>query len=215
MNATRRPVAATGGCAVVVVAHPCPDSYCHSLARAAVEGLQARGATVELIDLYALGFRAAMSADEHRRYLDGVAPDDPLAAHHGDLVRAADELVFVYPTWWSGLPAILKGWLERVLVAGVAFDLDPATRRVRPALGSLRRITGISTYGSPRTYIRLINDNGRRTLTRALALICSPRPRRRWLALYSIDTSTDEQRQRFLAQVRQQLSDGAVERGAA
>lgn len=201
-----------GGRALVVVAHPCPDSYCHALAQAAVEGLIARGATVDLVDLYAVGFRAAMTAEEHRHYLDGVAPEDPLAALHGDLVRAADELVLVYPTWWSGLPAILKGWLERVMVAGVAFDLDPVTRRVRPRLGSLRRITGISTYGSPRSYIRLINDNGRRTLLRALVLICSPRPRRRWLALYSIDTATDEQRREFLERVRRQLGDAGIDR---
>ena len=45
-------------------------------------------------------------------------------------------LVFVYPTWWSGLPAILKGWLERVMVPGVGFVFDEQTGKVRPGLRS-------------------------------------------------------------------------------
>jgi hypothetical protein len=69
-------------------------------------------------------------------------------------------LVFVYPTWWSGLPAILKGWLERVLVPGVGFVLDERTNKVRPGLGQVRHLVGISTYGSPRSYVRSSTTTG-------------------------------------------------------
>ena len=53
--------------------------------------------------------------------------------------------MFVYPTWWSGLPAILKGWLERVMVPGVGFTFDSRTGKVKPGLTHVRRIVGIST----------------------------------------------------------------------
>jgi NAD(P)H dehydrogenase (quinone) len=114
--------------------------------------------------------------------------------------------VFVYPTWWSSLPAILKGWLERVMVPGVSFRFDERTGKVRPALGNVRTIVGISTYGSRRSYVRLMNDNGRRILTRALRVSCGIRTRTRWLGLYAIDTATESRRAEFAAHVEQAMA---------
>src|SRR6187431_2213892 len=156
----------------VVVAHPSADSYCHHLASRAVTGLLAAGHDVELLDLYDDGFRVAMSAEERDAYHGETPICDPLVARYADVVQRAGALVFVYPTWWSSLPAILKGWLERVMVPGVSFRFDERTGKVKPALGNVRTIVGISTYGSPRTYVWLTNDNGRRILTRALRMSC-------------------------------------------
>ena len=141
---------------VVVLAHPCSDSFNHALAATAVEALTGAGHHVDLLDLYALGVSAALSADERRAYHGDQPILDPVLATHADLLRTAEALVFVYPTWWSTLPAILKGWLERVMVPGLAFVFDDQ-HKVRPGLTHVRRIVGISTYGSPRTYVRLIN----------------------------------------------------------
>ncbi len=118
---------------------------------------------------------------------------------------AAEILAFVYPTWWSGLPAILKGWLERVMVPGVGFVFD-ARGRVRPGLPQVRRLIGISTYGSPRTYVRLVNDNGRRTITRALRMSCGWRAKPMWLGLYGIDSSTVDERREFLDRVERAMA---------
>ena len=61
---------------------------------------------------------------------------------HARLVKQADALVFVYPTWCWGLPAIMKGWIERVLVTGVAFRLDERSGRIKANLRHVRRIVG-------------------------------------------------------------------------
>jgi NAD(P)H dehydrogenase (quinone) len=193
--------------ALVVVAHPSTDSFCHVLADRAVSGLTAAGHEVTVLDLCALGVRPEMSADERHAYHGEQPILDPLIADHADLVRRAQILAFVYPTWWSGLPAILKGWLERVMVPGVGFEIDERTNKVRPALRQVRHIIGISTYGSPRSYVRLVNDNGRRVITRALRMSCGFRARTRWFALYSIDTSTAGRRTEFLDHVEQQMAD--------
>lgn len=192
--------------ALVVVAHPLTDSFCHALAARAVAGLEAAGHDVTVLDLYADGFRAAMSAEERRAYHGDEPVLDPMVARHADAVLAAELLVFVYPTWWSGLPAILKGWLERVMVPGVGFRFDERTGRVRPGLGHVRHLVGISTYGSPRLYVRLMNDNGRRTITRALRMSCGFRVRSRWHGLYAIDTSTAAERVRFAARVEADMA---------
>lgn len=189
---------------VVVLAHPNDDSFNHALAARATAGLEAAGHQVHVLDLYALGVRAAMSAEEHAAYHSDDPVLDPLVAEHAALVKAADALVFIYPTWWSSMPAVLKGWLERVMVPGVAFVFDDKGK-VRPGLSNVRHIVGVSTYGSPRAYVKFVNDNGRRTLTRALRLNTGLRTRRSWLGLYAIDTATAEQREKFLARVEHKM----------
>ncbi len=191
--------------AVVVVAHPKHDSFTHAVAGAARDGLIAGGHTVTTLDLYAAGFSAAMSAEERLAYHSGQPIIDDLVRRHADAVLGADALVFVYPTWWSSMPAMLKGWLERVMVEGVSFRFDDR-HRVRPALGSIRRIVGISTYGSPRLYVRAINDNGRRILTRALRLSTGWRTRTTWRARYKMDSTTPAKRQAFLGKVRSTMA---------
>lgn len=190
--------------ALVVSAHPCDDSYTAALAATAAEQLAAGGHEVTLLDLYAIGFDATMGPDELADYAARRPPTDEVVRAHGELVGAAEILVFVYPTWWSGLPAILKGWLDRVLVPGVAFDFDAADK-VRPHLRGVRYIVGVSTYGSPWSYVKLMTDGGRRMLTRALRLCCASRPRVRWMGLYAMENKGLDDRKAFLDRVGHQL----------
>ncbi len=191
---------------LLVLAHPCPDSFNHACATAAITGLERAGHTVELIDLYADRFVAAMSLDERLAYETDTPILDSQIDDHAARLKRAEALVFVYPTWWSGLPAILKGWLERVMVPGVSFEFDPVTGKVRPALQHVRRLIGVSTYGSPRRNVLLINDNGRRIITRALRMSCGWRTRTTWLGLYAMDTSTEADRRAFLDRIETRMA---------
>lgn len=184
---------------VLVHCHPVEGSFSSALRDAAERGLRAAGHDVTVLDLSAESFRCVMTRAEWEAYMAGgdEVPDDVM--QHVEAIRAAETLVFTYPTWWSGLPAQLKGWLERVMLPGVAFTMEDD--RIRPALTHLRRIIVISTYGSPWLYVKAVNDNGRRTLTRALRAATGWRARCRHIGLYAMDTSTDEQRRRFIARV--------------
>lgn len=190
---------------VVIVAHPDSNSFTSCVAGTAIAALEGNGHNVECINLYEQRFGAAMSAREREAYHSDTPILDPQVQHSADAVQSCDVLVFVYPTWWSSLPAIMKGWLERVMVPGVGFVLDEH-HRLRPGLGNVRHIVGISTYGSPRRYVKLINDNGRRTIMRALRLSTGWRTRTKWLAMYSIDASTAAQRAAFLGRVQSSLA---------
>ena len=138
--------------------------------------------------------------EEHAAYHSATPVTNPQTLAHIELVRKCTALVFVYPTWWSAQPAILKGWLERVMVPGVAFGFD-ARNKVVPALTGVKRIVVVSTYGSPRPYVALVNDNGRRILSRALRMSCGWRTRVTALRLFSMDTQDDAGRERHLRRI--------------
>lgn len=196
---------------LVVCAHPGADSFNRAITDAVERGLARAGHDSTTLDLYALGFTAAMTPDEHLAY-QAWAPGsaeppilDPMVAEHAELVRSARTIVFVYPTWWSQPPAILKGWLERVLVPGVAFTFD-ARGKVQPGMQHVKRVVGISTYGAPWTYVKLLHDGGRRMITRALRLNCGLRTATTWLGLYSMDNAGSEERKAFLDRVEHRMA---------
>ncbi len=189
---------------VVVFAHPSADSFGQAICSTAVNALESSGHNVSLLALYQSHFAAAMSREEWLAYHDENRALDADVSGHGALVRNADALVFIYPTWWSGLPSIMKGWFERVLISGVAFHFNKKDK-VRPSLKQVQHLIGISTYGSPRTYIALMNDNGRRIITRALRGCTGLRTKRTWLGMYNMGNSTSEQRDAFLQRVHKTL----------
>ena len=190
--------------ALVVLSHPSGQSFTRAACDAAVRGLTSAGHDVTLLDLYQMRFQPAMSLIEREAYHGDEPAVDPLVIQSVAAVRQAEILVFVYPTWWSGLPAMLKGWLEKTMLPGVAFVFDD-DHRVRPGLGNIRRIVGISCYGSPRWTVRAVNDNGRRTLLRALRLNTGFRTRTSWIPFYASDSASSERRASFLQRVERRM----------
>lgn len=105
----------------LILAHPDPGSLNHALARSAVEALEELGHDVRFHDLYAEGFDPRLTAAEigtHRS-------DDPLIERHADELVRSDGLLIVHPNWFDLPPAVLKGWVDRVVREGTAFERGP------------------------------------------------------------------------------------------
>ncbi|MEV6957816.1 NAD(P)H-dependent oxidoreductase [Streptomyces sp. NPDC051207] len=108
------------------LAHPRPGSFNHALFDTVVTELRGRGCQVLAHDLCAEGFPPVLSADETQTVREaGRAGDEQVALHRAE-VAALDALVFVHPNWWGMPPAVLTGWVQRVLVPGVAYKLGTA-----------------------------------------------------------------------------------------
>jgi len=123
-----------------------------------------------------------------------------------EALRWAEGWVVVYPTWMYGPPAILKGWLDRVMLPGVAFGLGGhALRPIGGRLDNIRHFEGITTSGSPWWWLRVIGDPGRSLFMRGLRPLFARRCRARWLQLHSMNYATREQRHRFLTKVQKRL----------
>ena len=190
---------------LLVYSHPCEESYGAALRDRAVESLKQAGHSVDLLDLYAEGFNPVLDADERRGYHTPGENEKPIADHLARL-RKAEGLIFVYPTWWYGLPAMLKGWLDRVLVPGVAFLMpDRANATIRPGLRNIERLGVFTTCGASFWLTRFVGAPGRRTLLRGVGLLCAPRCRKTFAAHYLMDSSTDASRARHLARVGRKI----------
>ncbi|MEM9037100.1 MAG: NAD(P)H-dependent oxidoreductase [Actinomycetota bacterium] len=186
---------------LVVHAHPGPDSLSAALRDAAIVGLERAGHEVIRHDLVADGFVAAMSAEERVAYHDPHPPPEPIAARYAADVQEVEAMAFVFPTWWFGPPAVLKGWFDRVLVHGVGFDLDDG--KLSSRLRHVRRVAGVTTTGSPGWVIRLSGDGGRRTVNRTLRLMCNPRCRTSWYALHGIEQRDRAECEAFVRRVEE------------
>jgi NAD(P)H dehydrogenase (quinone) len=104
----------------VILAHPRPGSFNHAIAAVAAATLRGSGHTVTVHDLYAEQFDPLLPCDEMPRY----APLPPEIGMHCAEIAAAEGIVFVHPDWWGMPPAMLKGWIDRVLRPGVAYRFD-------------------------------------------------------------------------------------------
>lgn len=188
---------------LVVYCHPLPESFGAALRDAALSVLSERGWEVRLVDLYAEGFDPVLSADERRNMEH--APTDPRLAPHIDNLKWAQAILFVYPTWWYGLPAMLKGWMDRVLWTDVAFTLPPDGHIVS-LLQHITRIGVITTCGAQWWLSFLIGQPGRKTLLRGLWALCGRRARTMFMVHYNMDSSTPESRARFLEKVKARVA---------
>lgn len=187
---------------VVVARSGQTDMVAESL-RSVRAGLSAH--QTDVIDLDADGFDPFMSADERAAYFTDDPVRDPLVARYGEMVNRADALVFVYHSTWCGLPSITKGWLEKVMVPGVAFGFD-AQGTIEPRLRHVRRLAGVVTYDDTHAQLRRTTDGGRRTVLRALRASTGLRTRASWYGLYALPRTSGSQREQFLARVSQGFS---------
>ncbi len=166
--------------------------------------LQRDGHDVEVIDLVESSFQPVMTAAERRAYLTDEPISDPLVRHYADLTSRADLLIFVYRSHLATMPAAIKGWLEKVMVPGVAFTFDDKGK-LKPALTQVKRVIGISAYEDGWWTVRRQVDAGRRTITRSLRLNTGWRTRTQWIGLYRAQRVTSEQRSAFLARIEHRL----------
>lgn len=104
----------------VILGHPYKKSFNHAIARAVTTSLEACGHTVFFHDLYEEGFDPVLTGFE----LAAGKPKDALTKRHCGEIKEADGIVVIHPNWWGQPPALLKGWVDRVLRQGTAYLFD-------------------------------------------------------------------------------------------
>lgn len=180
---------------LVVIGHPRPGSFNHAIAATVVEELKRAGHEVIYHDLYAEGFDPILPGAE-------IPKDASLAravTDHIQDVAAADGLVVVHPNWWGQPPAMLKGWVDRVLRQGTAYDFGP-----QGVIGLLKgkRALVLTTSNTPRDdELRLYGDPLENLWKNCIFKFCGLTDFRR-RNFEPVVLSTPEQRAEWLAEVR-------------
>ncbi|MEW5420601.1 NAD(P)H-dependent oxidoreductase [Amorphus sp. 3PC139-8] len=190
---------------LVVYAHPCPESFNAAVKDKVVTTLEAAGHLVRVADLYAEGFQPAMDAAERRRYHD-AGENEHGVTREIERIKWAQALVFVYPTWWFGLPAMLKGWLDRSFVPHMAFAMPPESESLSGKLDHIRVVGVVTTCGANWMVSKLMGEPGRKMLVRGIRGLCARQCRTFYCALYKMDTVSEGERRRYLNEIARTLT---------
>lgn len=157
---------------LVILGHPNPDSYCAALARTYADSARQAGAHVDLLDLSTLHFDPHLHGGYH-----AGQPLEPDLQRAQQLISQADHLCLVTPTWWSSMPALLKGFIDRVFLPGFAFRYRPGRMLPEQLLRGRSARVIVSTDTPPLLLRTLLGDPTLRSLSQGVLAFCGYRVR--------------------------------------
>ena len=189
----------------LILGHPRTDSFCHAIAATAAEALRGNGHAVSFHDLQAEGFDPVMAAEESRTRVSA----DALVERHCAELAAAEGLIVVHPNWWGHPPAVLVGWIDRVIRPGVAYDLAVGEDGARTRHVGLLKVRTALVFNTADTTPEAEQSKFGDTLgvlwkTYIAGLGGIPDMRRRSFGV--MGTSTPEMRSAWLEEVRDTVS---------
>lgn len=192
---------------LVVYAHPVPTSFNAAIFETVKKSLTKAGHTLRVVDLYEENFQPVLTREEREAYLDNTELLTERVRDHVDNLHWAEGLVFVFPTWYYGPPAILKGWLERVWLPGVTFEV--ATKKgskTTSKISHIKRLVVVTTSGSPAWWLAVIGNPGKRLFLRGLRILFNRRCKSTWLQLHEMNVVCQEEREKFLRKVELKMA---------
>ena len=130
---------------LVVYSHPNPKSFNHAILETVTETLKAKGHEVVVRDLYAVGFDPVLKAADFEGIQSGNLPQDIKAEQ--EHIAWADVMTVIHPVWWTGLPAMFKGYIDRVFCYGFAYSFDD--NGLVPQLKG-KKVMIVNTQGTPK-----------------------------------------------------------------
>ncbi|APU70636.1 NAD(P)H dehydrogenase [Companilactobacillus crustorum] len=180
----------------IIYAHPFPGSFNHEILNRLSNSFSKNDEEFELIDLYSDGFDPILSKKDLATYSQGKI-DDKLVKKYQRKIACSDELVFIFPIWWHNLPAMLKGFFDKTMLNGFAYDESNGWQGL---LTYIKRATVITT--STVTKEHLENNCGNPIqnvfIDRTLVDLGIDQKTVHWIHFGKVNTTTDEDREQFL-----------------
>ncbi len=185
---------------LVILSHPYEKSYSAALAKAVVDGSVASGKEVDFLYLDKEGFNPVMTGKELLAWRSGQAVD-PKVFEYQNRIKQADHLVFVFPIWWEVMPALLKGFIDKVFIKDFAYVQIPGKLRWETRLPQMRQVTMLTCMSTPPLLYRLIFGNAiHRALFRGTFMKIGVK-KRKWFKFHISPKISDEKRQLWLKNV--------------
>ncbi len=177
--------------AMVTIAHPWPRSFNFAVLGRVVEALQTAGHETDVLDLYRDGFDPTLSEAELAGYAQGRILD-PKVLDYQERIRRAEHVIYIFPIWWEGMPALLKGFFDKVFTPGFAFTEEDFS----PLLTHIQSGTVITTMGAPKAQYTDIE----KAFLQGTLGVCGVQ-RTHWLNFTDIPNSSQQQRRTWMDEV--------------
>lgn len=191
---------------VIVFNHPYEGSFCNAILQAVTNGLNKGSHQIDLIHLDKDKFNPVMTAGDLKGFRD-KKPIDPKVIEYSDKIKNADHLVFIFPIWWELMPAMTKGFVDKVIFPGVAYDYtNKENTRMKPLWDNLKGVTMITTMNTPNWLYWLLFGNA---IKKAMILETFWKigfKNRKWISFNQVKMVTQEKRQQWLSQIEHKFS---------
>jgi putative NADPH-quinone reductase len=191
---------------VIVFNHPYEGSFCNAILASVEQGLQRANHEVDVINLDKEGFNPVMTSQDLRAFKDKM-PIDPKVLEYKHRLEQADHIVFIFPIWWELMPAMMKGFIDKVIFPGVAFDYkNDSNTRMKPLLTQVKGLSFITTMNTPRILYRLIFGNA---IQKALMIGTFWKlgyKNRKWISFNMVKSVSEEKRKMWLNRVENVFS---------
>lgn len=143
---------------LIVYNHPYSGSFNHVLLEAVIAGAKKAGHEVDVIDLDQDHFDPVMTGKDLLAFRDHQVLD-PQAKDYVARLQVADHLVMLFPIWWELMPALTKGFIDKVIFPGAAYEYTASGYGMRTLLPKLRSTTVITTMNTPKLVYRFVFGN--------------------------------------------------------
>jgi len=187
---------------VIVFNHPYHGSYCNAILKAVTNGLQTTNHEVDLIHLDNDKFNPVMQAGDLKGFKDGT-PQDAQAINYGERISNADHLIMIFPIWWEMMPAMTKGFIDKVIYPGIAYDCDNSGRypKMTRRWNNLKSVTMITTMNTPSPVYRLLFGNAIKKAVFTGTFWKLGFKNRKWISFNMVKFVSDEKRTKWLKQL--------------
>ena len=189
----------------IVFNHPYEGSYCNAILNAVTTGLQKAKHEIDLLHLDNDGFNPVMSKADLKAFVNHK-PIDPQVTDYNNRLEKADHLIFIFPIWWDLMPAMTKGFIDRVLSPGVVYDHHPRGFGLVPLLKKLKSVTIITTMNKPKImYSLLIGNLIRKAILRSVFKTMGYK-NLNWISFTSVKSVSQEKRAKWLTNLENRFS---------
>lgn len=197
----------------IIFNHPYEGSYCNAILNAVTTGLTKAGHKVDLMHLDRDNFDPVMRAKDLHAFAkakhggENIYKDiDPQVMNYKERLMQAEHLIFIFPVWWELMPAMTKGFIDKVIFPGISYDYAKSGLKMISKFKKLKSTTIITTQNTPAWLYRVFFGNALKYALLRGTFWKIGFPKRRWINLSMVKFVSDKKRERWLANLENRFS---------
>jgi len=190
---------------VIVFNHPYKGSYCNAILNSVKSGLDKAGQEIDIIHLDNDKFNPVMTADDLLAFKNKKSIDTQ-AKEYISRIKAADHLVFIFPIWWELMPALMKGFIDKVIFPGEIYDNTSSGYGMVTLMKNIKSTTVITTMNTPAIMYKLIYGNAIKNALIKGTLKKTGCKKVKWLSFNMVKMSSKDKRENWLKQIENRFA---------